>query len=131
MRGGPVAKFGLWFALAICIGIFFADYAHRSAIRSVQQRRDALETEFKNRLPAGTDRFHVFAILDEKGIRRSGYEEARGPLAASVLGAPAVIGAQVPVNTFSLTQWSIHFVFRFDDQGHYINCTNHIEGTFY
>jgi hypothetical protein len=51
MRGGPVAKFGLWFALAICIGIFFADYAHRSAIRSVQQRRDALETEFKNRLP--------------------------------------------------------------------------------
>ena len=68
MRGGRVAKFGLCFALAICIGIFFADYAHRSAIRSVQQRRDALETEFKNRLPAGTDRFHVLAILDEKGI---------------------------------------------------------------
>jgi len=37
-----------------------------------------------------------------------------------------VIGAQVPVNTFSLTRWSTHFVFRFDDQGRYINCTNAI-----
>ena len=92
-----------------------------------------MEDDFSRRLTAGADRTQVASLLlDAQGIQHGGYEAAgKDPVSASVLGAPAVIEARIPVNTWSLTQWSIKFVFRFDNQGHYINYTDQAEGTLY
>jgi hypothetical protein len=132
MRVNRFAKAGIVVCLLLLPAAFLPSYLHRSSIRIARQRRDELQKVFQARLVPGTDPKHILALLDAEGIQRGELEDARNnPSLASVLGAPEIIEARVTVRTWSLTRWSIHFVFRFDDQGKYTNCTDKIEGAFY
>src|SRR5215472_8316217 len=113
MRTIRFAKAGAVVGIILLAGAFLSNYAHRTCIRTIQHKRVALETIFRHRLVSGTDRNRVIEVLDSEGIQHSGYEVAGdSPVLADVLGAPAVIEAQVPVGTWCVTRWSVHFVFR-------------------
>jgi hypothetical protein len=119
----------------VCLALLLTCAAHRignSATQKVQKKRYALEANLNSHVHQGSDAAAVSSFLDSQGIAHTGYESANGDkVTQSVLGAPAVIEARVPVSTWSLTKYSIHVVFRFDSKGCFVAYTDMIEGTFY
>jgi hypothetical protein len=107
-------------------------YLGGEAIRGVQEKRLAIESEVGKHIRIGADRDEVLAFLASKAISHTGYESADGdPTALAVMGAPAIIEGRIPVRTLSLTQYSIHITFRFDHQGRFTGISDKVEGTFY
>lgn len=104
----------------------YAEYETRVKVETV---RESLRSEIARSIPVGSTPERVWDFLNSKGIEHTGYESAGHDMAV-VMGAPAIIEGRVEIKTISLYAYSIHMVFKFDEQKRFLSYADSVEGKF-